>query len=138
MNVLEEAIYDALAANTALTAVVPASRIYRGAAPQGATLPYLVIVLQAGGDDNLTPVDSVDLLYQVRSVSEVSVDEAGDIDELVRPVLHKATLTVSGGWTNYWSSREREIRHTETDDQDLGTGLRRYHGGALYRFRLDK
>lgn len=137
MNALEEGIFDALAANGALTAVVPSARMYRGAAPQGATLPYLVIMLQGGGDDNMTPVDSFDELYQVRAVSGLSVDEAGDIDDLIRPVLHKATLTIAG-WTNYWTRRETEIRVTETDSAEGGTGVRRFHAGGLYRIRGDK
>jgi len=131
MNALEDALYDTLAAHAGLTALV-STRIYRQAAPQGATLPYVLYELVAGGDENSSPVDSQDLRYRARGVSATSSDEAGDIDDQIRAALHRQALTVSG-WENFWTSRENAFRFTETAE-----GVRRYHAGASYRVRLDK
>jgi len=132
MNVLEEAIYDRLAGDSAITALV-STRIYRQAAPQDAVLPYLIYQLQGGGDENLTPTESTNHVYQVRAVSQVSNDEAGDIAQAVHDQLHKATITVTG-WTNYWTAAISDIELVETDQ----SGVRRWHRGNMYRIRLAK
>lgn len=132
MNVLEESLYDALAGNAPLLAVV-STRIYRQTAPPGAVYPLVLFGLNAGGDENTTSVDSLDVRYAVRGVSEVSTDQAGDVDDLIRTVLHKTALTVTG-WSNFWTTRGAEIRLTEIDP----SGKRFYHAGAIYRIRLDK
>lgn len=137
MNALDSAIYDAMAANVALTAMVPAARFYIGQAPQGAVAPYVIFMQHAGGDVNDTPVDSLNLVYQVRAVSDKSAAEAGQIDDLLRAALHKATLAVSG-WNNCWTAREGEFRNPETDDGKSNSGVTRWHAGALYRILLDK
>jgi len=130
MNALEDAIYDALAASAAVTALV-STRIYRSAAPQGATYPYIVIQLQAGGEDNETPTDAISLVYQIRCESSVSAAQAGSVDEAIRTALHEVLLTVTG-WTNYWSARGEMIRTAILSDD----GTRKWLAGAFYRFRI--
>ena len=130
MNALEEALYDKLAGATAVTDLV-STRIYRGMAPQNAALPYLIIQLQGGGDDNWTPTESKSYVYSVRAVSQVSTDEAGDIAEAVHTALHKQALTVSG-WENYWMAAIGDLEVGETDP----AGVRRWHRGQNYRIRL--
>ncbi len=132
MNAVEDALYDWLAADAGVAALV-GTRIYRQAAPEGEAGDFIILQHHAGGDENLTPADSQDLYYQVRGVSRTSPDAAGAIDDSVRARLHGATLTVSG-WTNFWTSRQQAIRFTETDE--VGSA-RRYHAGAFYRIRLD-
>ncbi len=132
MNALEEALYDQLAGGTALAAAV-GTQFFRSAAPPEAEHPFVIYQLQSGGDENATGVDSLDLRYGVRAVSAASADEAGDLDDLIRARLHRATLSVSG-WNNCWTTREAEIRTLETD----ASGKQFWHAGAVYRIRLDK
>lgn len=132
MNALEDALYDQLAAGTALVAAT-GTRIFRSAAPQEAAYPVVIYQLQAGGDENATPVDSLDVRYSVRAVSVVSPADAGDLDELIRAQLHRAALSVSG-WNNCWTARGAEIRLLEVDT----SGKKFWHAGAVYRIRLDK
>lgn len=131
MNALEDAIYDTLAAAAGVTALV-GTRIYRQSAPQGATLPYLVYQWQGGGDDNWTPTESKSYVYSVRAVSEVSNDQAGDVAEAVHTALHKQTLTVAGGWTNYWTAAIADIETYEFDQ----SGVMRWIRGQNYRIRI--
>jgi hypothetical protein len=132
MNVVEDAIYDTLFGHAPLAALV-STRIYRQRAPQGATYPHVVYGLQGGGDENLTPNDSQNLLYAVRFVAEASPDDAGDGADLIRTALHRQTLTVSGA-VNFWTAAQAYIRFTETDER---TGKTYYHAGAIYRIRVD-
>jgi len=131
VNAIDDGLYDKLAGHAALTTLV-STRIYRDAAPEGATLPYVVFLHQAAGEENMTPARSLNPLYQVRGVSSVSADEAGDIADAIDGALHMQTLTVSG-WTNYWTARTAFIRTVETNE-----GVRRWHRGAFYRIRLDQ
>jgi hypothetical protein len=128
---IDDAMYDKLAGASGVTALV-STRIYRGAAPQGATAPYVIYAVQAGGDENLTPADSINLLYQVRGVSKVSAAEAAQIGDAIRAALHRQTLSITG-WTNYWMARTAQIQTVETTPE----GLRFWHDGGLYRVRVD-
>lgn len=132
MNAVEDALYDTLYAHAPLAAVV-ATRIYRQRAPQGASYPQVIYGLQGGGDENLTPNDSQNLVYAVQFISETSPDDAGDGADLIRAALHKTTLTIVGG-VNFWTAAGGYIRYTETDER---TGKTYYHAGALYRIRVD-
>lgn len=132
MNVLDESIYDWLAADSTITALV-STRIYRQAAPQDATLPYIVYAHGGGGEENLTPTRSVEIVKNIFAVSGVSDDEAGDIADAIHTRLHTAVLTVTG-WTNYWTAAENEIQTHETDP----SGVRRWIKGNRYRIRLGK
>lgn len=132
MNALEDAIYDRLVADATVLAAV-STRIYRSAAPQGAAYPFVVIQLQAGGEDNVTPTDAISLVYQIRCESAVSAAEAGTIDEAIRAALHEVELTVTG-WTNYWSARGEMIRAALLSED----GTRKWLAGAFYRFRIAK
>lgn len=136
MNALEEALYDKLAGSAAIAAAV-GTRIYRQAAPPGASHPLIVYAHHAGGDENETPVDSLDVHYRVTAISAESADEAGDIEELIRTALHRAALTVPG-WEVFWLARGNQFRLTETDAGVEGAGRRYWHAGAFYHLRLDK
>lgn len=132
MNALEDALYDKMSGNAGVAALV-STRIYREQAPQGAAYPLVVYGHQAGGDETLTSVDSVNVVYQVRAVSSVSAAEAGAIDEALRTALHRQTLTVTG-WANFWTARINAIRFVETTPE----GKAVFHAGGMYRIRLDK
>ena len=130
MNALEDAIYDKLAAATAVTNLV-STRIYRSAAPQGAAYPFVIIQLQAGGEDNKISPDSLDITYQVRAEVSTSSADAGTIDEAIRTALHEAILTVTG-WTMFYAARGQMFR-SHISDAD---GTKRWIAGAFYRYRL--
>lgn len=130
MNDVEEAIYDALNVG-ALNGYVN-GRIYRDAAPLGAAYPLVIFAYQGGGDDEETPVRARSPLYQVRAVSTLSADAAGDIAAVIDGLLHHATLNVSG-YTNYYTAATTALSATEFDE---ALGVHFWHRGSNYRIRI--
>jgi hypothetical protein len=133
MNALSSSIYSTLTQGTALTALLAGSvSVYKDIAPDNAAYPYVVYNLQGGGEENIMPIRSKDVVYFIRAYSKTSTANAGNIDTQIDALLHGKTLTVSG-WNNWWTVREGEIENTEI----LSNGERVYESGALYRVRLD-
>lgn len=132
MNALETGIYDELAGDTALTAELGGTYVYNQAAEQGRARPYVVFAHAGGGHENISPSELIDAIYLIKGVAD-SLTQAGDVDDLVKAALHEATLTVSGGYTNFHTQREDAVRFQEV----LRDGEVIYHAGAYYRFRLD-
>lgn len=94
---------------------------------------HIVVFQQsAGGDDNLTPRRSRDVVYIVKAIS-TDWDTAQSIDSAVDGILHNGAITVSG-WTVYTARRETDINFQETAED----GTTYFHLGAIYRFRLSK
>lgn len=132
MNLAETAIYSALTGATSLTSLLAtATGVYHSQAPRGAAFPYVVLQLQGGGDQNVSPHRRKELLYTVKAVTATSMQDAGLIDNAVDALLHGATLTVTG-WTNISTMREGDIAYVETTDE----GLNYYHSGGTYRVRV--
>lgn len=131
MNAIETGMYSALSGDGALTTALGGSYIYNRAAPQGQARPYVIFQHTGGGHLNINPSDLQGHLYLVKAVSD-EIKEAGEIDDLVKAVLHKGTLTVSG-YTNIDTRREQEVGIVE----QLEDGTLVYHTGAYYRVRID-
>lgn len=133
MDELDQAIYTRLTGGTALTALLSGTAaVYAGLAPQGAVLPYIVYNQQSGGDENLTPSRSKSYLYQIQCYSGVDWVAAWAIDAQVDALLHGHTLSVSGGWTNWWTAKDGELPLIETRP----SGDVVYSVRSLYRIKL--
>ena len=131
---LASALYSKLTGGTALTALLSGTvSVYHLQARDGAALPYVVYRVIGGGDINLTPRRSKNLLVWVRAYTTESAKAASLIDNQVDALLHNGTLTVSG-WNNYWLMRETELAEVENPPD----GIKVYHAGGIYRARLDK
>jgi hypothetical protein len=126
LGVIDTAIYNKLNVS-AITTLLGSAKIYKSIAPQGTALPFVVFQWQGGGDENVTPRNSVNVVYTVKAVGStlVSVD---NIDAQIKIALHEQTLTVTG-WTNYRTQREDAVDFVEVDEAGVVT----YHRGAIYR-----
>lgn len=97
---IETGLYNKLAtgAGTALYS----TRIYHNQAPLETTLPYVVIQRVGGGEENMTPTRSIDVMYQVACWAANSADAktgAGHIET----ALHQSPITASG-YTIMWQA----------------------------------
>ena len=131
-NALNTAIYNQLAGGTALVAALGGSALYYLQAPDHATLPFVVWSWQAGGDENMTPHRTKNIMMLFRSFA-ATPEQAGTIDALVDGRLHNQVLSVSG-WNNFWTARETEISLVDNPP----SGVKSYMSGALYRIRTDQ
>jgi len=131
-NALNSAIYGKLAGGTALTALLSGTAIYYLQAPPEAVLDYVVWSYQGGGDENLTPNRTKNLMVFVRGYSSAGPAKAGSIDAQVDALLHLKSVSASG-WTNFWLARETDVATVEYDAANVPTWM----SGAMYRVRLD-
>lgn len=132
MNVLNAAIYSTLSTNAALTSALGGTAIYHLQAPEAKPLPYVVYSWQGGGDVNDNPHDDNESLRFVR-VYAATAYQAGAIDALIKPLLHKVTLTVTG-YTTVFCFREDDYESVETPPNGKNT----YVMGGIYHIRLTK
>lgn len=131
MNAVETGLYAKLSADSDILAKLGSAKVYNLVIPQGVSLPAIRFFYSGGGEENLTPSRSVNVLYGVVGVSEDSMKDAGEIADLIDACLHDGTLTISG-WTNqFWTAREGLIRFHELDQ----AGKEYRHAGAYYRIR---
>lgn len=126
MNVVDDGLYDVLAASTALTTALNGTAIYWQLAPQGTTWPYVIFFESSGIDENSSPVRARRMMYTIKAVSD-DPDEAGDIDGHIDTLMRDAILTVSG-YLNYRTWRENDIGYVEL----TSGGEAIYHRGAQY------
>ena len=129
MKALNAAIYTQLSTPATTLYGLVGARVYDLLAPPNAAFPFVVYQHQAGGDQNMEPVDRLDMLYMVKSFAG-SLSSALAIDDAARDRLHKQALTVSG-WTCLSVVRENEIALSE-----VVNGAPIFQVGALYRIRL--
>jgi hypothetical protein len=130
-TVLNTAIFNQLKGGTALISALGGTALYYIQAPDLATQPYVIWSWSGGGDENITPNRTKNLMILFRSFAATPA-QAGSIDNLVDARLHNQTLTVTG-WTNFWLARETEVALQE----NLPSGEKSYMAGAMYRIRLD-
>jgi hypothetical protein len=129
-EVIDGAIWSALAAGTALVAELGGTAIYQGLAPLEADPPFVEFHWQGGGDENLTPSRMVNEVWTVKGVAS-TLAQANDIADMVDALLNGATLTAAG-WVNFWTAREGSMRYVEVDEE----GEIVYHVGGMYRVRM--
>lgn len=132
-NALNAGVFNKLAANSTLIALLGGTAIYYQQAPDGAAYPYVVFSHQAGGPDNINPSDLRSMLYYVRGFASNAPALAGSIDAQCHASLHGQALTVSG-YTNFWTVRETDIA---PPPEITPAGGRVYAAGGFYRIRLD-
>jgi hypothetical protein len=130
MNSISAALFLTMQQGTALTALLAGTNsIYKDTAGTAA-YPYVVFNLQGGGEENLSPNRSKNVVYFIRAYTKVSTAAAGNIDAQIDNLLHGKTLSISGR-NNYWTAREGEFEGTEY----LSNGEPVFYAGALYRIK---
>lgn len=133
MNEMNTALYSKLQNGTAITSLLSGTTaIYSLQAPDNASMPFIVFNLQGGGDENLDPHRTKNLVYYIRAYSQVSEAQAGSIDAAIDATLHLGSLSVSG-WSSFWLAREVDI----TAIENLPNGEKVYACGGMYRVRIE-
>jgi len=133
MNAVARALYTKLSNWGDLTTELGGTKIYELKIPQRVSLPAVRFFYSGGGEENLTPVRSINVVYAVLGVSSVSMKKAGAIAEFIDAALHGKTLTISDWTNNFWTAREGLISFHELGKagEDIWTA------GAYYRIRAD-
>jgi hypothetical protein len=133
MNVMDVAIYNALAGSTALTTALGGTAIFQWLAPENRNPPYVVYNKQAG-----TPIHTFggvaieNDLYTVRGVTiGPSAVAGGTIAKLINDALADRALTITG-YTHLYLRRVSDVDYPE-----VVAGVRFYHRGAMYRAMAD-
>lgn len=129
MNAVEAALYSKLAGDASVSGLVQ-TRIYNTLAPEDAQMPFVVFSLASGVEENLTPRQSVRLVYFVRAVAE-QLEQAGLVADAIRNALHHQPLGVPG-WENYWLAQITHIRYLETDPG----GRKYWHAGGEFEVKI--
>ena len=135
MNVLDAALYSRLQTAGSITSLLSGTTaIYKGQAPEGSTLPYIVFSFPSDLDANETPRRRKDDIMFIRAFATGSNGAAiaGSIDDQIDTAVHLVPLTVSG-WTNIWLAREQGLETVETTP----TGAMIFMRGANYRAILN-
>ncbi|MCR4340770.1 MAG: DUF3168 domain-containing protein [Gemmatimonadaceae bacterium] len=137
-NPIDLAVYTALTAATALTALLSGGTadpsVYQWLAPEGADPPYVVYSVQSPSTPVYTfsGVAYENTVYQVKGVTDDhSARAAGTIAAEIDDALADAGLTVSG----YTLMRCRRLQNV--DFLEVDAGKRFNHRGALYRIEAD-
>lgn len=134
MNALDAALYTKIQGVSAITSLLGGTtEIYSINAPESATFPYVVFSVQSGGDDNLDPRRTKNIVYFIRAYSKTEKAQAGTIDDLLDTTLHLQSVSVSG-WNNYWLAREEDLESVEYPPSNQPI----YMVGGFYRLLLDK
>lgn len=132
MNALSAGIYSKLTGGTALTALLAGTAsVYFNAAPDDATMPYVVFSYQSQVEENQTPSRMKNNLVYIRGYTETSGAAAGNIATQIDNLFHAGSVTATG-WTNFWTSQETEVENVEI----TASGERIYNAGGVYRIRL--
>jgi len=129
IQIVDDGVYDELAASGDLITALGGTAIYNQIAPIDTEYPYVVYGLNGGSEDNETQVDSFNYTYFVRVVSDNAL-EAVQTAGTVRDVLHKCELALAGSWGTYSVQHTAPISYMEMVDN-----VPIYHSGGLYRIR---
>ncbi len=123
-----------MSADTNITHTLGSAKIYNLVIPQRVSLPAIRFFYGGGGEENLTPTRSLNVVYGVVGVSDTSMKHAGEIADLIDTCLHDQVLTIPDWDNQFWTAREGLIRFHE-----LGKGGEDYWtAGAYYRIRASQ
>lgn len=124
------ALYAAL--TTSAGTAFYGTRVFEQLAPEGVALPYVVFTQIAGGNDNLTPNSSADLVYSVECIAQ-SLGSArtgnGYIQSALGSVQFQFNVT---GYSNYACQRQEAFARLD----NVG-GTQYWRRGDNYRVRFD-
>ncbi len=121
-----------LAIKTALRDRLIAASVNGGAAifdtqaPLGQSYAYILVQYIGGGDENLTPVDTRNELWQVKAVTD-SHTQAHTLAAAIRGALHRQPLSLTG---HLWTTQLESVWMVE---QVARKSI--YHAGGLFRIQ---
>jgi hypothetical protein len=124
-------INTALTGDTALMDLI--NSVHHDIAPGTATWPVVIFRQQSGFEENaLSGRVAKTLMYQVQAVAQdESANAAQSIDNRVRTVLNRQSLTISG-WRTIHVKRDTDINYREVD----GDGKMYQYVGGVYEIKI--
>ena len=128
---IDAALYEALAANDSLAALVN-MRIYSQQTPAGIAYPFVLFQRVAGGFIHTSPRPAVTVRYQIECVSP-SLGTARLGARFIHAALDRQKIPLDG-WNNY-ATRGREW-FTPAPETFDGTLI--WRRGAIYEIRADE
>ncbi len=130
LSLVDAAIYTKLT-NSPGTAMY-GTRVYNMQAPEGVPPPFVVFTQIAGGNDNLTPNDSNDIVYQIMSVGATRA-QAGSVNGFVQAAFGSVQYELNvTGYSNYALFRQQAITRID----NIG-GTQFWRRGDNYRIEFD-
>ena len=132
MNVVDDALYDRLTGDAALTAALGTRPIVHAMQIPGGSEEFLCFGKQSGTDTYVQRQRAGrSLYYFVKMISKgLSVKAANDICDLVDAALTDKPLTLTG-WTYDYLRRVSDIEYAEETN-----GVNWQHVGSLYQLEL--
>lgn len=129
MIAVAQALRSVLAANSDVTALV-GSHIYNGFVPAGVTAKtVMVLAVNSGGLENITPQRSFDMRYVVKCVAE-NGRVAANGATLIRDALHNAEPGTIDGWFMMRVDVTTYVEFVEQEDKRQW-----HHSGWIIRVR---
>lgn len=130
INQIEIAIRTALIDGTAGPLV--SDRIYNELAPESASLPYIVLMWNAGGMVNSDPTEQGDTRHMVKVISS-SGAEAATIANAIKADLHEADLSLDAPWSGIRCQCLNAVKFVELEER-----AQYHHNGWIVRVRVSQ
>ncbi len=105
---------------TGKTAPLVASRVYKGTAPEGSTMPYIVIGPQSGAegshDTSRNYTGAIGIIIQVWATAEDTVADILDAVEYDVSTAESVTLAIGKRWLSAYVSSTDMFQEPNRDD----------------------
>lgn len=126
---VDAALWTKLTDDAGVAALVVA-RVFYVQGPAKTPYPYVIFAPSGGGEENITPRRSKNMVYRVEAIAETKA-AAVALDSAISTALHEQELTVAG-WHNFVLDRGSEYRPPVENIE----GKQVWRVGAFYRIRL--
>jgi len=127
------ALYSKLAGISAITSQLAngTASIHHILAPKNDDYPFVTFSLQYGGPENITPSDSHEQLWFIRTYDR-NQTTAANVAQSIGTALHNSTIS-AGSYQSVIMELDEELEGFEIDSS--GNGV--FMAGGFYRFLLD-
>ena len=129
MSEIDYFIVNLLKSDPVITNIVN-GRIYTEIIPSVIRGPFIVIYLNDGREENISPHRSQFFLYLIKAVSDKYAD-ADTLCQRIDSILYQNDFQLPSGKKSFWLSRENIVRYAEY----IGNSTY-YHLGFYYKIRI--
>jgi len=111
------------------------SRAYADLAPAGATYPYVVYQIAAGGELNAIVGQDAQFVLVIKAIVQENLASAMTLADRIGALFNdkdSGALSAGAGWTILHISQLRRVHYVELVD-----GKRLYHSGHQFSIRME-